>query len=478
MTATVDQIEPNPAGHPSEDPRRRLAGGSLRFLGAVGISVGIQAPTGGLVFIPALMAGIVGSSGPLAFLVALLAMLPVAYVFGAFSREYASAGSAYTFTGDNISPTFGFATAFLLLLVYILYFSATVAGTANNAQALLTANGVHISWLIPAVVAWLLASYLMFRSIHLSSLLIVVLEGLSLVVVLVVGVIVIAKGGHAHHGVSAGPFRSHGLPIQTLILGLVFAYTGFSGFEGAATVGEEVRLPRRVIPAAIMTSLVVGGAAYTFGSFVETIAYPSGTALAKADVPMVTVAHNLISPWVGTLINVAALVSIFGACLATSNGAARLLFALTRDGFLHDGLAVTHPKHRSPYRSGIVVAVLAGIGFLVLAGKDPLTVFFDTAQLGVYLILVVYLFTCLAGLIFAVRRRRRLLAVIASVGIAVLGVVIKYSINPLPAFPFDWLLLAAGVVVVLSFAIPLASGGFRRRLGTSPLFRLARAETE
>lgn len=55
-TAIVEPgASPSGEGYAAQD--RRLASNSLRFLGSVAISVGIQGPTGGLLFLPALMAG-------------------------------------------------------------------------------------------------------------------------------------------------------------------------------------------------------------------------------------------------------------------------------------------------------------------------------------------------------------------------------------------------------------------------------------
>jgi len=61
--ATVEPgASPSGEGYAAQD--RCMASNSLRFLGSWAISVGIQGPTGGLLFIPALIAGIVWSPGP------------------------------------------------------------------------------------------------------------------------------------------------------------------------------------------------------------------------------------------------------------------------------------------------------------------------------------------------------------------------------------------------------------------------------
>ncbi|HVA22430.1 MAG TPA: APC family permease [Candidatus Micrarchaeia archaeon] len=459
---------------PARPPRRPqgLAAGSLRFLGSTAISVGIQAPTAGIVFLPALMAGIVGTRGPLAFALALAAMLPVAYVFGMFSSEFSTAGSVYAFNGAALGPTVGFLSGWMLLATYTLYASATVAGTTNVARALLGSAGIHPPWVAVAVVLLVAGWTISHRAVRVSAGWILALEAVALTLVAVIGVLVVVRGGYHGHASLAAPFDPAGLTVNLLVLGMVFAYTGFSGFEGAATCGEEVRRPRRVIPHAILVSLLVGGGAYVFGSWVETIAFPSARVLAGHSVPLVAVARLYLSPDAATAVNVAALVSSFGAQLATLNAASRLLFALSRDGFITSRLATVHPRHRSPARAVAVVAAVALAGVLALAGTSPLAAFTATATWGADLIVGVYGLTTLAAATYLIRRRRRPFGIAVSlVGLAVLGLILEQTVVPLPAFPFDLLLGLAGASVAVGLAIPLAFPGYRHHLAQSPLFR-------
>lgn len=453
------------------DRGRGLAPGRLRFLGSTAISVGIQGPTGGIVFLPAAMAGLVGASGPLAFLLAVVAMLPVAYAFGMFSTEFNSAGSAYKFNGTALGPSFGFLSCWMLLIVYVLYAGSTIAATTNELQPLLHQVSLNITWQIPAAVVSAIMFFLAYRSIRLSALVVLALEGVSLLLVLIVGLVVVAKGGFGGHSVSLSPFKSHGLGFSALTLGLVFAFTGFSGFEGAATVGEETRLPRKVIPAAIFASLVIGGGAYVFGSWISTIAFPSSDALAKQSVPFVTLTHQFVTPWMGTVINIAAVISSFGACLACVAAASRLLFALGRDGFISRRLGETHPVYRSPAKAVCVVAVVAIAAMYILSFKPPIDDFAYLATWGADLIIAVYAFTVISALVYLVRRRRRPLGMLISVvGIAVLGVVIKDTVHPVPVFPYNILLYLAGSIIVIGLIILAVFPGYRRRLRSSPLF--------
>jgi amino acid transporter len=452
-----------------------LRANSVRFIGATASAVGIQAPTAGVTFLPAIMAGIVGEAGPLAFLLALVAMLLVSYAFIVFAADFASAGSVFAFNGRALGAGYGFISAWLLLGVYIAYSASIYASNANFLEALV---GTHatIAWPAFALLFWALALVLAYRRISVSTLLIFALEGGAIVLVAVVAVAVLAKGGYGGHGVSAKPFTLGNVPPATIGLGVIFAFTGFSGFEVAATLGEETRRPRRVIPASMLAALLVSGGIYVVLSWVETIAYPSATVLAGQSVPLVDIAGRYVSPAMGMLINIAALISGIGAQLATVNGANRLLFALGRDGFGPTWLASIDRRQGSPVGAlGVVgvVSIAATVPFM-LNGTSPLNAFFYLATYGADLIIVAYLLTSIAALVWSIRRGQRspgrIVGLLAA--IVVMGYIIKGTIIPIPESPFDLCMDAAGITIVVGLACLLLPR-LRGNLARSPLLTAA-----
>jgi amino acid transporter len=455
-----------------------LRANSVRFIGATASAVGIQAPTAGVTFLPALMAAIVGQAGPLAFLLALVAMLLVSYAFIVFAAEFASAGSVFAFNGRALGAGYGFISAWLLLGVYIAYSASIYASNANFLESLV-GSSVSIPWPVFALLFWALALVLAYRRISVSTLLIFALEGVAIVLVVVVAVAVVAKGGFAGHGISGAPLTAGNVPLAMIGLGVIFAFTGFSGFEVSATLGEETRRPRRVIPASMLAALLVSGAIYVLLSWVETIAYPSASALAVQSVPLVDIAKTYVSPAMGTLINIAALISGIGAQLATVNGANRLLFALGRDGFGPRWLGAVDRRQRSPVGAlGVVgvVSIVATIPFM-LNGTSPIDAFFYLATYGADLIIVAYLLTSIAALVWSVRCRRasvgRVVGLLAA--IAVMAYIIKGTVYPIPESPFDLCMYGAGITIVVGLAC-LALPRLRRTLAHSPLVTAAAAD--
>lgn len=434
-----------------------LRSGSVAFLGTVGSAVGIQAPAAGVSFLPALMAGIVGVAGPFTFGSAVIVALFVAYAFVIFTREFASAGSVYAFSGRAMGPGYGLFSAWLLFLVYLAFAGSVFASNANALVTLVAPQllGGH-AWLIFAAAMWAVTIALTRYSVRVSTGLIFALEAVALLLVAIVAVLVLVQSGPKIQHLSFLPFTPTGVPVGIIGLGMVFAFTGFSGFEVAATLGEEARAPRRLIPAAMLTALIVSGAIYTLMSYVETVAYRSPAALAAAadhGVPLASIADRFLGGGFGAVITLAFIISGFGAQMATVNGATRLLFAVSRSGIGPAGLATVHPVHRTPTRALAVVAVATIVPVCALYFRSPLDAFADLATYGADLIIVAYLLTVFAAFVFTLRHGRNLIRLmILGAGMLLIGYVIGVTVWPLPAgAPLNYL-IAAGISL-------LAGGG-------------------
>src|SRR5207247_9968297 len=84
-----------------------------------------------------------------------------------------------------------------------------------------------------------------------------------------------AKGEDS--GVTVQPLNPSNLPsTHGLFLAVVFAFTGFIGFEAAAVLGEEAAEPRRAIPRAILTAAVVAVVWYVFVTWTMSVGFGVG----------------------------------------------------------------------------------------------------------------------------------------------------------------------------------------------------------
>ncbi len=459
------------AAYPSAGPSLRAE--HLSFFRTIAESVGVQGPTGGVVIGAAILAGISGGGTALVQLIAAVAMGFVAYAFVLFTREFNSAGSVYGFTGAVAGARFGFLSAWSLLLVYINFASGVYASVADEAVPAFNSIGVHLPWQVWAMVAFAAVMMLAYLDIKMSSAIILGLEGVSMVLVTVVSVIVLVKGGYHGQAWSTAPFQTHGAPLAVLGLGTVYAFSAFSGFEAAATMGEESARPRRMIPLAVALSLGVV-ALYEIGvAAVVTNAFPSVKALAASSVPLVAVTNHFVAPWVGTLVNFGAVFSSFGAALASANGAARILFALGRDGLGPRLLTRVSSRTGSPVGAlGFVGA--ASLAFLLtfLAGSATRAVAVILTY-GADLILAAYTLVLIAAILYTVRRRMVWWkTAILLLGLGVMLAVIKDTFIPFPRAPYNWDAYGAIATLAVGLLLPVVSPRLREGIHQSPLLRV------
>ena len=86
----------------------------------------------------------------------------------------------------------------------------------------------------------------------------------------------------------------------------------------------------------------------------------SGVDLGKSEAPLAFLAPQTGLGFLGTLINLGALLSFFSCTLACINSTARIIFAMARHGLFHDALSEAHQTNKTPH---IAVALSALITF-------------------------------------------------------------------------------------------------------------------
>ncbi|UGQ11988.1 amino acid permease [Yinghuangia sp. ASG 101] len=142
--------------------------------------------------------------------------------------------------------------------------------------------------------------------------------------------------------------------------GLLFF--AFAGYARIATLGEEVRDPRRTIPRAISVALGITLVVYAAVALAVLAVLGPGR-LADSTAPLADAVRAAGVPGLVPVVRVGAAVAALGSLLALILGVSRTTLAMARDGHLPRPLAAVHPRFGVPHRAelavGAVVAVLA-----------------------------------------------------------------------------------------------------------------------
>jgi basic amino acid/polyamine antiporter, APA family len=344
--------EPASGGAPGELRR------DLGLLDAVG--VGFGAIIGAGIFVVTGVAA--GIAGP-AFLVGLL-LAGVAATCNALSSaqlaaEYPQSGGTYEYGYRVLAPWAGFAAGWMFLASKIAAAGTVALGLGGYLEALLP--GVPSRWI--AVAAIVVFTVLNFFGIRRSSRLNLVIVAVSLGALLTFVVAGALSG--AFRMANLRPFAPAG--VGGVLESGAILFFAYSGYARIATLGEEVREPKRTIPRAIVITITGAILLYVAVALVA-IGTAGAPAMSGTAAPLRVAADRFGIPWAAVVISVGGVTAMLGVILSQLLGLSRMAFAMARRGDLPRFLERVHPDYRVPGRAvlliGAIAAVVAATGTL------------------------------------------------------------------------------------------------------------------
>ena len=177
-------------------------------------------------------------------------------------------------------------------------------------------------------------------------------------------------------------------------------FVAFTGYGRIATMGEEIKEPRRNIPTAMISTLVVSMVLYVAVAAVAAVA-AVGVSAAGVDVfetsgsgapaPLERAAGQLGGPGLSRLVAVGAVLAMLGVLLNLVLGLSRVALAMGRRGDLPPILAKLDSRGESPTAAVVVVGLL-------IAAMTTLGDVHTTWSFSAFTVLVYYALTNLAAL--------------------------------------------------------------------------------
>jgi amino acid transporter len=374
-----------------------LRGEILSPMETLAQSVSTIAPTSTPAATIPLVAALAGNGTWLAYLLATIAILLVAWCISRFAKYSASPGSLYTYASMILPPWLGAVAAWSLLLAYIATGSSVIGGFYHYANQLsVDFNGRGFSTVALALIVTGISVWIAMRDVKISARLMLWIEAVSLLVILAVLIPVLIR--HGIH-LDSDQFHLRGMTGGGLRLGLVLALFSFVGFESATTLGAEARNPLKTIPRAVIQSAVIAGFFFILSAYSEVLGFHmAGLDLGTSDAPMHVMASVARVPVLGILIDLGAAVSLFAGTLGCITAAARVLLLMSHHGLAHGTFRATHAQNETPTRAVLATGLAAVLPVAVLAyrGSSGLDVYGWMGSLATYGFIVTYALVCVA----------------------------------------------------------------------------------
>ena len=298
-----------------------------------------------------------------AVLIGMIAMLFTAMSYGRMARVYPSAGSAYTYVGQEIHPVAGFLTGWSMLLDYVInpvICTIWCAKAAGNFAP-------QIPERVWDVIFAGLFTFLNLRRVRTTARANAVMAG---VMMLVVGWVFVAitryllGQPHLDAELFTRPFYDPAtFTWDRLGAGTALAVLTYIGFDGISTLSEEAENPRRNIPLAMVLICLVVGLLSTLEVYAAQLIWPGTEAFPDNDTAYVYVAARAGGALLFQVVNFTLLVANLGSGAGGQLAGARLLFGMGRDNVLPRSVfGVIHPVTHVPANNVMLIGLLCVVG--------------------------------------------------------------------------------------------------------------------
>ena len=408
---------------------------TLNVFDLIVLGIGAVVGTGIFTIIGSAIAGTSEGPGAGSAIVISMILAAIASVFSALSySEIASmipvAGSAYTYTYATMGEFMAWMVGWILMLEYAIS-NITVASAWTGYLAQLLKGFEHVLptfitnfplWLrndyrtiyemcgkygwnpqdkmpfihlplgldipvainIPAIAIVFVLTVLLIKGVKESTKVAAIMVGVNMFIILSF----IAAGSFYIKPENWTPFAPNG--VEGILTGAFVIFFAYIGFDAISTAAEETKNPQRDLPIAIMGTLFICTVLYILAALVLTGVVPLHAIDTQA--PLAHAMRFIGKGWFAGLISVGALCALTSVLLIYQLGATRILFAMSRDGFLPKSLNKIHKKFRTPH----ILTWIAGIIVMVCALFMDLNTSAELCNFGVF---TSFIIICIAVLI-------------------------------------------------------------------------------
>jgi putrescine importer len=422
---------------------------TLGLWAIVGLGLGYMTPT--VVFDTfGIVSGETGSVVPTAYMVALVVMMFTAISYGRMTQVFPSAGSAYTYTSETISPNLGFLIGWAALLDYLLLPLVNALIIRSYMFSFFPEAPPWI-WVVVYVAA--ITAMCLFSMTNTSrvNMLLVVFEVVLIGVFLILAVKSLGDGMGNGTLFSSQPLWHEGVHLNLVITGATIVAFSFIGFDAITMYTEEAK-DSSTVPKAILLALLIGGTIFLVSAWFTQSLFPDISSFNEESM------QNSALPQIafmvgGTLFKIlltsAAFAATVASSLASHASVSRLLYVMGRNGQGPIGrfFGHLHPSFQTPSYAVIFVGVVS-------LGAIALTLDF-VASLINFGALIAFTFVNLTVIVyFAYRRReingaRQILRNIVLPGIGVMLTVLLWLYLSAESTRYGIIWFAIGIAVLL-----------------------------
>ncbi len=295
----------------------------------------------------------------ISFGVAALLSALTAMTYAELTGMFPSAGAEYEYGRHAFNEFFGFLAGWMMVVAYMVAAAAVSIGFAHYLRHFIDIDvRVGAIGLLFALTLIVMAGIQ--RSIWLS---------IALATLQVGGLLLVIASGTPHIGSRS---LVEGASATGVLSGAALVFFAFIGFDDIATLSEETHDAARVIPRALLATLLISAVLYMLVGL-AAVSLIGGDALAASDRPLAAVIEHDWGNRAADIIAGLALAATINTTLLLLTASSRIVFGMARRGAMPRVLARVGGRSQAPYVAAIasfaIAATIAAIGNIGLVAS-------------------------------------------------------------------------------------------------------------
>jgi amino acid transporter len=300
--------------------------------------------------------------------IAMVGMGLTALSYGRMASLFPSAGSAYTYVGKGLNSHLGFLAGWVMFLDYM------IVPIINTIYGSLTLERFFpsVPFVVWVVLFVLAITFLNLRGIRTSARSNEILLAMMCLVICIFIVLAIRYIFHQQGWsglLSYKPFYNpETFDFRAIMTATSFAALTYIGFDGVTTLAEDVKNPKRNMLLAPLLVCLFTGIFSGLQIYLAQQVWPDYSSFVRPETAFYDVSGRVGGKFLFDAIAITLFIACLGSGLAGQLGAARLLFAMGRDGVIPKKIfSYLHPKSVTPIYNIVIMGILTLIGSVVLS---------------------------------------------------------------------------------------------------------------
>ena len=330
---------------------------NLGLWAIVGLGLGYMTPT--VVFDTfGIVSDETSGAVPAAYLVALIVMMFTAVSYGKMAGAIPSAGSAYTYVRESIHPNVGFMVGWTSLIDYVLLPMVNCLIIRLYLEQVFPDVPGWI-WVVIYCVAVTTLIYFTMRGTSNVNMILLVFAIVVMAVFVVMVIAQLANGAGDGTVASMKPFFHDGVTLSAVLTGATVVCFSFIGFDAVTMYAEEAKTPK-IMPRAILLTVIIGGAIFLIAGFFTQLRFPTNAPFGEfTDDPLPQIGLIVGGPVFQAIFVSAGFAATLASGLASHASVSRMLLVMGRNNVLpRRFFGYINPKTHTPTLNIILVGAI------------------------------------------------------------------------------------------------------------------------